>query len=166
MFDDFKEKVRQYSNKEKPALAAYSLEVLEKLKQQGIDPSNVTLQQLFPETLDEEGNDLSLMSGAELEIMVTYAKTRKYLLKMYPQTQEEARLLGRHWDEEPDEPYQIDLKKCSCDPKRKVFFDALNKLAAVYKKIAFLQRNATEYEKLCLRIYWHLTYNWNHAPHT
>jgi hypothetical protein len=66
-------------------------EVLEKLKQRGIDPENVTLKQMFPETLDPDGNDLSLMSGAEWEIMVTYAKTRKYLLEKYPQTQEEAK---------------------------------------------------------------------------
>jgi hypothetical protein len=165
MFDDFKEKIRQYSDKEKTALTTYSPEVLEKLKQRGIDPNNITLKQLFPETLDEEGNDLSLMSGAETEVMVTYAKTRKYLLKNYPQTQEEARLLGMHWDEEPNEPYQIDLKRSIGDPKRKVFVDALNKMAAVYEKIAFLQQNATEYEKLCLRLYWHITYNWDHAEH-
>ena len=23
---------------------------------------------------------------------------------------------------------------------------------------------ASEYEKYCLRLYWHLTYNWTHAP--
>lgn len=106
-----------------------------------------------------------MMSGAETKIMVTYAKTRKYLIENYPQTQEEARLLGRHWDEEPNAPYQIDLKKSIGDPKRKVFVDALNKLAAVYKKIAYLQQSATDYEKICLRIYWHITFNWNHSEH-
>jgi hypothetical protein len=105
------------------------------------------------------------MSGAETQIMATYAKTRKYLLEKYPMTQEEAKLLGRHWDEELTEPYQIDLKKCLGDHKRKVFVDALNKMAAIYEKIAFLQQNATEYEKLCIRLYWHLSYNWNHAEH-
>ena len=52
----------------------------------------ITLKQLFPETLDSDGNDLSLMSGAEWEIMITYAKTRKYLVEKYPQSQEEARI--------------------------------------------------------------------------
>jgi len=27
-----------------------------------------------------------------------------------------------------------------------------------------LQAQASEHEKICLRFYWHLTYNWNHAP--
>ncbi len=27
-----------------------------------------------------------------------------------------------------------------------------------------MQTKATEYEKICLRYYLHLTYNWNHAP--
>jgi hypothetical protein len=41
------------------------------------------MKQLFPETLDEDGNDLSLMSGAEWEIMIAYYKTRKYLIEKY-----------------------------------------------------------------------------------
>jgi hypothetical protein len=94
MFEDFKTKIRDQSCKSKEKLESTSLspEVLEKLKQQGIDPETVTLAQLFPECLGPDGNDLSLMSGAEWEIMITYAKTRKYLLEKYPQSQEEARI--------------------------------------------------------------------------
>jgi ABC-type ATPase with predicted acetyltransferase domain len=52
---DFKEKVRQYSDKEKTAIAPYySPEVLDKLKQKGIDPNNVKLEQLFPEAYIKE----------------------------------------------------------------------------------------------------------------
>ena len=51
------------------------------------------------------------MSGAEWEIMITYAKTRKYLVEKYPQSQEEARMLGQPWEEEPEEPYQINIPK-------------------------------------------------------
>lgn len=85
MFEDFKDKIREHSsnNIEKTESMSLSPEVLEKLKQQGIDPENVTLAQLFPECLDPDGNDLSLMSGDEWEIMITYAKTRKYLLEKY-----------------------------------------------------------------------------------
>jgi hypothetical protein len=92
MFEDLKEKIRRQSIKNNDPIESSSLspEVLEKLKERGINPETVTLQQLFPETLDEGGCDLSLMSGAEWEIMVTYAKIRKYLLEQYPQTQEEA----------------------------------------------------------------------------
>jgi hypothetical protein len=75
MFEDFKEKIRQYNTeKEKTELTYYSPEVLEKIRQRGIDPTNITLEQLFPETLDDEGNDLSLMLSFEWEIMVSYCK--------------------------------------------------------------------------------------------
>jgi hypothetical protein len=112
LFEDFKDKIREHSKDKKEAEhAVLSPEVLEKLKQQGIDPENITLAQLFPECLDHDGNDLSLMSGAEWEIMVTYEKTRKYLLEKYPQSQEEARMLGQPWEEEPEEPYQINIPK-------------------------------------------------------
>jgi hypothetical protein len=62
------------------------------------------------------------MSGAEWEIMVTYAKTRKYLLEKYPQSQEEAKMLGQQWDEEPEEPYQINIAKAREDPKKRFSF--------------------------------------------
>jgi hypothetical protein len=110
MFEDFKEKIREKS-KDRQEDASLSPEVLEKLKQQGLDPETVTLGKLFPEWLDPEGNDLSLMSGAEWEIMISYAKTRKYLLEKYPQSQEEANMLGQDWEEEPEESYQINTAK-------------------------------------------------------
>ena len=68
MFEDFKEKVSRLQNKidsETPLMStALAPEIVEKLKKAGIDPDNVTLQQLFPPTLDGDGNDISLMSGA------------------------------------------------------------------------------------------------------
>ena len=165
MFEDFKDKIRERSkDKEKAESAPLSPEVLEKLKQRGIDPENVTLQQLFPETLDSDGNDLSLMSGTEWEIMITYAKTRKYLLDKYPQSQEEAKMLGQSWEEEPEEPRQINIAKAREDPQSRVFVKALFQMKTIYDKVDALQHNASEYEKYCLRLYWHLTYNWNHAP--
>jgi hypothetical protein len=167
MFEDFKEKVGKLQNKndiEVPLMSTVlAPEITEKLRKEGIDPNNVTIQQLFPATLDGDGNDLSLMSGAEWEIMITYAKTRKYLLEKYPQSQEEAKMLGQEWDEEPEEPYQINIAKTQNDPQRKVFVHALFQMKAIYDKVEALQRNASDYEKLCLRLYWHLTYNWSHA---
>lgn len=50
------------------------------------------------------------------------------------------------------------------DPQRKVFFKALFQMKAIYDKVDTLQNQASEYEKLCLRLYWHLTFNWTHAP--
>jgi hypothetical protein len=166
MFEDFKGKICEYYHKDEKNLepTAFSPEVLEKLRERGIDPENVTLPQLFPETLDPDGNDLSLMSCAEMEIMVTYAKTRKYLLEKYPQSQEEAKMLGQPWDEEPKEPRQINVAKAREDPQSRVFVKTLFQMKTIYDKVEALQRNASEYEKYCLRLYWHLTYNWSHAP--
>lgn len=165
MFEDFKEKIREHNikNDESKEQLSLSPEVLEKLKERGIDPDNVTLQQLFPESLDVEGNDLSLMSGAETEVMVTYAKIRKCLLERYPQTQEEAKMLGEAWDEGLDEPCQIDISKAREDPLSKDFITALNQLKDIYDKVKVFQQKASDYEKLCLRFYWHLTYNWKHS---
>jgi hypothetical protein len=163
MFEDFKDKIRQHNieQAEPPPLPP---EVTAKLKEEGLDPKTVTMKQLFPETLDDDGNDLSLMSAAEMEIMITYAKTRKYLLERYPQSQEEARMCGQEWAEEPKEPYQINIKKAQEDPKRGTFVKALFQMKTIFDKVEVLQTQATEYEKYCLRLYWHLTYNWNHAP--
>ena len=163
MFEDLKEKVRTYSH-EKAEPPSLPPEVIAKLQSQGLDPETVTLAQLFPETLDPDGNDLSLMSGAEWEIMITYAKARKYLLEKYPQSQEEAKMLGHQWDEELEEPYQINVAKAREDPQSRVFVKALFQMKAIYDKVHALQLNASEYEKYCLRLYWHLSYNWNHAP--
>jgi hypothetical protein len=166
MFEDFKEKIREHSYKDNESSEPSSLspEVLEKLKQRGIDPETVTLAQLFPTTLDDDGNDLSLMSGAEWEIMITYGKTRKYLLEKYPQSQEEAKMLGQPWEEEPEEPNQINIPKAREDPQSKTFLRVLCQMKAIYDKVDALQHGASEYEKYCLRLYWHLTYNWTHAP--
>ena len=168
MFEDFKDKVREHNQGEqKPLSSSLSPQVLEKLKKEGIDPDNFTLKQLFPEVLDKDGTtDLSLMSGAEFEVMVTYGMLRKYLIEKYPQSQQEAKKLGQVWDEEPDEPNQINITKAREDPKGKLFWQTLLKMKAIYDKIDVLQTQASEYEKICLRFYWHVTYNWNHAPNT
>jgi hypothetical protein len=165
LFEDFKEKIRQHTSKsiETEEQSSLSPEVLEKLKERGINPETVTLQQLFPEVLDACGSDTSLMSGAETEILVSYAKTRRYLLEHYPQTRQDAEQLGRVWTELPDEPVQINMALAKDDPKKRLFFQLMLKLEEIYEKIAVLQAQASEYEKICLRFYWHLTYNWDKA---
>jgi hypothetical protein len=118
VFEDFKDKVRKHSQSEqKPLSASLSPEILEKLKKEGIDPDNFTLKQLWPEVLDEDGNDLSLLSGAEWETLITYATTRKYLVGKYPQAQQEAKMSGQALEEEPGEPKQINIAKARYDPK-------------------------------------------------
>ena len=94
MFESSKEKIRQRKIRRSRA-EFLSPKVVAKLQSRGLDPKTVTIGQLFPEVLDEEGNDLSLMSGAEWEILITYAKTRKFLIEKYPQSKEEANMLGQ-----------------------------------------------------------------------
>ncbi len=164
MFDDFKQNILEHSKENEKLLSAtLPPDVLEKCKRDGIDPDNVTLQQLFPQCLDACGSDTSLMSGAETEILITYGETRKYLLEHYPQTRREAEQLGQVWTELPEETVQINMALARDDPKKKLFFQLMIKLEAIYEKIAVLQTQASEYEKICLRFYWHLTYNWNKA---
>jgi hypothetical protein len=163
MFEDSKDKTcRHISEKVEPS--PLPPEVNARLQSQGLDPETVTLKQLFPEALDAEGNDLSLMSAVEMEIMVTYAKARKYLVEKYPQSQEEAKMSGQPWDEEPEGPYEINVAKAREDPQSRVFVRALFKVKPIFDKVVVLQLNASEHEKYCLRLYWHLTYNWNRAP--
>lgn len=49
MFEDFKQNILEHNNKDSSQSLSTSLssEVLKKCKQDGIDPDNVTLQQLF-----------------------------------------------------------------------------------------------------------------------
>jgi len=137
MFEDFKEKICEHDQKSKDPIEAIALspQVIEKLKHEGIDPKNCTLKQLFPEHLDDEGNDLSLMSGAEWDIMVTYAKMRKYLIEKYPQSQQEAKMRGIVWDERSYEPLQIDVVKAQKDPRSKFFFKILVQMKIIYYKL-------------------------------
>jgi hypothetical protein len=142
--------------------AEQSLQLIEQLKQIGIDPDNVTLQQLLSPATEADGHDYSLMSCTEMEIMITYCKTRRYLSDKYPQTREEAKIQNPPCIEAPNEPVEIDIAKARLDPLSKVFVEALLKLMPIYDKIEVLQRKASEYEKFCLRLYWCLTYNWNY----
>lgn len=57
MFEDFKEKIKE--QKEKPESCRLFAEVEAKLREQGLDPVTMTLDDLYPEALDPEGNDFA-----------------------------------------------------------------------------------------------------------
>jgi len=63
------------------------------------------------------------MSGAEWEIIITYRKTRRFLLEKYPQLQEEAKMLWHPWHEKPYEPYQISIPKAREDPQSRMTYN-------------------------------------------
>jgi hypothetical protein len=99
LFEDFKDKIREHNHLGKAEVPTTASRSRCKFKERDLDLETVTLKQLFPEVLDPGGNDLSLLSGVEIEIVVTYAKSCKYLLEKYPQSQGEAKMLGQTWDE-------------------------------------------------------------------
>ncbi|MGD6806833.1 MAG: hypothetical protein ACQCN4_07725 [Candidatus Bathyarchaeia archaeon] len=160
MFEDFKEKIKE-RNREKPESSGLFPEVEAKLKEQGLDPATVTLDDMYPKELDKEGNDLSLMSGFELDIWVTFWKTRYYLAEKYPMPKEANP--SEEQQVQADEVPQINIKKARDDPKSKVYLEALDKVVLIYGKIETLQAHASRFEKVCLRHYGYVTYNWAHA---
>jgi len=161
MVEELKKKIPQKQD-EPESQSEYSPEILEQLKQSGIDPDNVTLQQLFPPFIDAYGTDLSLMSYIELGIMITYGKTRKYFSMKYPQSKKEVKMEGQPLEEAPNEQYEIDIAKARDDPLSKVFVEALMQAKPIYDKVEVLQHKASEYEKFCLRLYLHLTWDWTY----
>jgi hypothetical protein len=165
MFEDFKEKIKEHTQNIEETKNPYDLspEILENLKKEGIDPQNCTLNQLFPEMLDQGGSDLSLLSAVEWDTMVTYFSTRKYLLEKYPQSQQEAKTQGEPWREDLGGANQIDIVKARYDVKASIFYDAMPQMKTIYDKLSVLQAQATDFEKFCLRLYWHLSHNWNRA---
>jgi hypothetical protein len=122
----------------------------------------MTIHDLYPEALDQEGNDLSLMSGFELDIWLTFWRTRHYLAEKYP-LPKEANPSGQLQAETSDEAPQINIAKAREDPKSKVYFEALEKVVLIYAKLEALQTHASRFEKICLRHYNYITYNWTHA---
>ncbi|MDR0492719.1 MAG: hypothetical protein LBH74_03660 [Nitrososphaerota archaeon] len=143
----------------------HSSEGLAEFQVPNLDPTDFVLCPLFSPALDDAGVDLSLMSGAEAAFLITYAKLRKYFVEQYPSRPDTA-TLGTDWTEDPQvspAASQIDVAKVKCDPKIYPYFEALLKLLLVYDKLEVLQTQASEYEKICLRLYSRLTYNWTHA---
>jgi hypothetical protein len=166
MVEEIKKKTPQKQDEPESQSAEYSPESLEQLKQSGIDPDNMTLQQLFPPFIDADGIDLSLMSYTELGIMISYGKTRRYFSEKYPQSQKEAKMQGQPIEKAPNEQDDIDIAKAREDPLSKVFVEALLHLKPIYDKVEVLQHKASEYERFCLRLYSHLTCNWSHIQDT
>jgi hypothetical protein len=62
-----------------------------------------------------------------------------------------------------DEAPQIDLTKAQEDQQFKLYTQALDKMMLLIGKLQVLQTKASHFEKICLRHYSYLTYNWTHA---
>jgi hypothetical protein len=157
MFEDFKEKIRESNHLENRSSSSLPSEVEAELRAEGLDPETATLKELFPEELDQDGNDLSLLSGLELEIWTNCWRTRQYLAAKYPLPNQ----LQAH---ESNKAPQINVAAVREDPKGNEFFESLRKVKAIYDKVHILQKHATAFEKVCLRYYGHISYNWVHAP--
>jgi len=167
LFEAFKQKVQMHNERIFASQSTLGLvsEGLAEFKAPNLDSTDFALRQLFSPALDDAGVDLSLMSGAEAAFLITYAKIRRYFVEQYPSRPDTA-TYGGDWTEDPQVSQaasQIDVAKAKCDPKIYPYFEALLKLLVVYDKLEVLQIQASEYEKICLRIYSRLTYNWTHT---
>ena len=106
--------------------------------------------------------ELAGMVGHDLRNPLTGIKNSAYYLKKKGAEISEAQ--AKEMLETIDKCVEHSNKIVSDRPQNRVFVKALFQMKAIYDKVEVLQLNASEYEKYCLRFYWHLTYNWNHAP--
>jgi hypothetical protein len=159
------EKQKQPENKqEEEDCPELSPEALAKLRAEGIDLEHPTLDQMYPEILDREGNDLSLMSAKEMETWATYWRVRKYLWDTYPLPKKADSTSQPSQPQEQKEDPDVDIPKAAQDPKAQEYLGALDKAFKIYNKIQVLQKQATPFEKICVRYYSFIAYNWTNAP--
>jgi len=166
MFEDFKAQVQRKQKQANTYVQSVECAAkgFEKFKQKETESGNIILEPLFPECLDSGGVDVSLVSGAEWDLMFWYNQIREHFLKCYPQTREEACKLGVSWCEEDTASVQVNIASAKWDPMGKLFFELMYKLKTVYDKVMVLQNKANAYEKNCLRFYWYITYNTQNKP--
>jgi len=110
-------------------------------------------REMISEYLNEEGQDVSLITGLDLKYFELYGKTRMELAKKYPKKKE-----LREWDDDT-----INITEAKEDPKAPLFIKALNRSKEMYDRVDILQHMATEYEKQAVRLYAELTRFWADA---
>jgi len=114
-------------------------ETKEKLNKIGKPIEAVTLNDLFPEKLSEDGLDFTLMTNHEGQIFLLYIKIRDKLKKKYP---------GQAPCRENDfDPYDINIAEARQDSDAHLFVELMCKMQAILDKIRKLQLLATENEK-------------------
>lgn len=111
-------------------------------------------EEMLSEYLTDDGMDISLMTGLDLQRFELYCKLRKELSDKYPKP--------KHLME--DEEDTLDIGLARDDPKAQLFQRALFATHASHERVGILQHMATEYEKKVIRIYANTTRSWHEAP--
>lgn len=113
-----------------------------------------TWEEMLSEYLNEEGMDVTLLTGLDLQHFELYGKIRMELSKKYPKPKE---LME-------DEQDTLNIAEARSDPKAPLFLLALNASKEMFDRVDILQHMATEYEKKAIRIYARTTRSWHVAP--
>ena len=100
--------------------------------------------------LSEDGVDWSLLTGLDIQHFTLYCKIRNELSKKYPKPKE---LMEADDD-------TVDISKARHDAKAPLFLRALDKVHDAFERVQVLQYLATKYDKKAVRLYCHLSNNW------
>jgi len=103
------------------------------------------------EFLSKDGVDWSLLTGLDIQHFTLYCKIRNELSKKYPNPKE-------LMEEEDD---TVNIKEARHDAKAPLFLRALDMVHDAFERVGILQYVSTEYEKKAIRLYSHLTNNWD-----
>lgn len=115
------------------------------------DVAEKEFENLLKPILTDDGVDLSLMSGLDLQMFILYNKIRNELSERYPNPE----VLR----EEPTDT--VDIRKAKHDSKAPLFLRALTATKEAFDRVDILQHLATESEKKAVRLYSHITYYWD-----
>lgn len=111
---------------------------------------NDTLEKCLSAKVDEEGLDISLITGLDFQRLMQYGKLRKELSEKYPNP--------KYLREDAEDT--IDIKEAKYDSKAPLFLKLMLTCKNMYERIGMLQEFATEYDKKVVRFYAHITLNW------
>jgi hypothetical protein len=112
---------------------------------------NKTLEECLAATLNQEGVDVSLLTGLDLQRFAQYGRLRKELSEKYPKP------LDQREEEEDDTVSVVEARR---DAKASLFTRLMMTVKESYDRVEMLQAFASEYDKKVVRFYAHITLNW------
>ena len=111
---------------------------------------NKTLEECLVATLDQEGVDVSLLTGLDLQRFAQYGRLRKELSEKYP----------KPLDQREEEDDTVNVVEARRDARASLFTRLMMTVKESYDRVEMLQAFASEYNKKVVRFYAHITLNW------
>lgn len=115
-----------------------------------VDKTQFKNQELFDGYITEDGVDFSLMTGFNIQRLMLYGKIRKELSRKYPKPKKLRE----------DKEDTINIEEARNDNDAALFIRCVDEAKEAYDRVRILQNLATQQEKIIVRFYSHLTYNW------